>query len=83
MEFIGAIEKKSGYMYEAANLILEEAGYPKVYKVLSVRRLFRNLNANKQDCSILAGTDFVKEKLQLIEKIRKKIPIYCQLRRSS
>ena len=49
-------------MYEAANLILEEAGYPKVNKVLPVMRLFWNLNANKLDCSILAGTGFVKEK---------------------
>jgi len=53
--------KESGYMYEAANLILEETGYPKVNKVLPVTRLFRNLNANKQDCSILAGTSFVKK----------------------
>jgi hypothetical protein len=54
--------KESGYMYEAANLILEEAGYLKVNKVLPVTRLFRNLNANKQDFLILAGTDFMKEK---------------------
>jgi hypothetical protein len=54
--------KESGYMYEAANLILEESGYPKESKVLPVTRLFQNLNANKQGFLILAGTDFMKEK---------------------
>jgi len=59
----------TGFLYEMMTEIITTSELTIAHQILPPKRLFKELNNQKQSCSILAGTSFIKNQFDLIEPI--------------
>ncbi len=59
--------RESGYLFDIANAILQKASMPENATLLPMKRLFKTLENEIVDCTLLAASPFTRSHFRLIE----------------
>ena len=71
--FLSEAGTPQGYLYDIANAVLKEAGFPLDNVILPHKRLMSALYAKERNCSLFASTPLVKEENILVAPIGKSV----------
>lgn len=67
--YLDADGKSAGYVFQIANRILKEAGFPQKAQMLPIKRMIRDISSGTADCTIAASSPFARKTFSQIEPI--------------